>query len=63
MKPSTHIELIKKALDEMFDEHPLNRGAWPIYNDIREDLEKLEREMNRMDLVQEKLDGPDPTDK
>jgi len=51
MKPSTHIELIREQLDKMFDEHPLNRGAWPIYNDIREDLEKLEHEMNRMDFV------------
>jgi len=51
MTPATHIELIRKALDEMFGEHPLGRGAWPVYNDIREDLEKLEHEMNRIDIV------------
>jgi hypothetical protein len=52
MKPSSHIDIIREALDTMFDEHPLGRGAWPIYNDVREDLEKLEHEMNRIELVE-----------
>jgi hypothetical protein len=59
MKLIAHIEVIRKELDTMTDEHPVKRGAWLAYRTLLSAIDDFEHEVNRMELVEEKPDGPD----
>jgi hypothetical protein len=63
MKLIAHIEVMRKELDTLADEHPVRKGAWLAYSTLLSAIDDFEHEVNRMELVEEVNDGSDPTDK
>jgi hypothetical protein len=57
MKLIAHIEVIRKELDTMTDEHPVKRRAWLAYSTLLSAIDDFEHEVNRMELVEEIKDG------
>ncbi|MHC4643759.1 MAG: hypothetical protein ACYS32_19115 [Planctomycetota bacterium] len=56
MKPIAHIEVIRKELDTLANEHPVKRGAWLAYSTLLSAIDDFEHEVNRMELVKERKD-------
>jgi uncharacterized protein YqgQ len=52
MKPVAHIEVMRRELDTMADEHSIHRRAWLSYTDLLNALDKFEKEMRRKDFVE-----------
>ena len=53
MKPIAHIEVIRRELDTMMDEHPVHAVSWLTYSDLLNALDNFEKDVNREELVDE----------
>jgi len=47
MKLTAYIEILRKTLDEMTDEHPVNRIAWLQYSDLISAIDNFEHAVNQ----------------
>ena len=53
MKLIAHIEVIKQKVDEMADEHTMERSLWLPYSDLLNAIDAFESEVNRQVLTGE----------
>jgi len=51
--PDKYFEDMRKLIDELTDEHPLDKGLWLNYSDLLDAINILEQGYRRVRLVKE----------
>jgi len=60
MRLTAYIEKVRKTLDEMADEHPVDRIAWLPYSDLLAAIDNFEHAVNQaIALAQENQNDVD----